>query len=129
MPTTIANQRVLLPRDVMTVILIPWQVDVTAGVAKEQIRMQRAYRIQELAASLAVASSSGPVTIDMNVNGVSVLTTKLTIDEGEKTSRTAAIPYVLTGTDFALDDEFSWDVDTAGTGAAGLKFYLVVWQL
>lgn len=128
MSLTFATPRATTPRDVMTVIVIPWQVFVSAGIAKEQIRLQRQFRIQEVAGSLAIAGST-PTLVDINVNGASILTTKLRFDAGEKTTRTSSIPYVLPQTDFDVDDEFVFDVDTAGTGSAGLKVYLIGWQL
>lgn len=126
---TLATPRAMTPRDTIMVIVIPWLVTVTTGAAKEQIRIQREFRIQGIAASLGIAASSGTTTVDINVNGASILSTKLTIDAGEKTSRTAAIPFVLTTNDFSVDDEFVFDVDTAGADAAGLKLYLIGWQL
>jgi len=129
MPSTFATPRAMTPRDVMTIIVIPWLVTISTGTAKEQIRLQREFRIQGIAASLGIAASAGTTTVDINVNGSSILATKLTIDAGEKTSRTAAIPYVLTTIDFSVDDEFVFDVDTTGTDAAGLKVYLIGWQL
>jgi hypothetical protein len=129
MPETLATPRVTTHRDVMTIIVIPWLVNVTTGGAKEQIRLQRQFRIDRITASLGIAASAGTTTVDINVNGATILSTKLTIDAGEKTSRTAAIPLVLTRTDFEVDDEFVFDVDATGTGAAGLKVYIIGWQL
>lgn len=128
MSLTFGTPRVLTPRDVMTVIVIPWKVMVSAGTAKEQIRLQRQFRIQEVAGSLATAGSTATL-VDINVNGASILTTKLRFDAGEKTTRSSSIPYVLSDTDFDVDDEFVFDVDQAGTGAEGLKVYLIGWQL
>lgn len=128
MTLTFATPRAMTPRDVMTVIVIPWQVFVSPGTAKEQIRLQRQFRLQSVAGSLAIAGST-PTLVDINVNGATILSTKLRFDAGEKTTRTASIPYVLTETDFEVDDEFVFDVDTAGAGSAGLKVYLIGWQL
>lgn len=77
-------------------------------------------------ASLTTAQGSGSIfTVDINKNGTSILSTKLTIDNSEKTSKTAATPCVLTGTTLADDDEITIDIDQVGSGsAAGLKVYL-----
>jgi hypothetical protein len=75
-------------------------------------------------ASVSVASSSGLVTVDINEAGSTILSTKLTIDSGEKTSVTAVTPAVLSDTSIADDAELSFDVDTAGTGVKGLKVTL-----
>ena len=76
-------------------------------------------------ASLTVASTSGVTTVDININGESILSTKLTIDAGEKTSLTAAVGSVISNTVISPSDEITFDVDAAGAGAKGLKVWLV----
>jgi hypothetical protein len=69
------------------------------------------------------------VTIDINVNGSTILSTKLTIDASEKTSTTAATSYVISGAGkLKDDDEVTIDIDTAGTGAKGLIVCVVIEQ-
>lgn len=97
----------------------------TTGTAKATYRLPYAFRLVKLKASLSGASSSGIVTVDVKVNGTSILTTKLTIDAGEKTTASAAIPAVLSSTVFSDDAEVTIDVTTAGTNAKGLKVYFV----
>ena len=75
-------------------------------------------------ASLTNASTSGNPTIDINKNGSSIFSTTLSIDANEKTSVTAATAAVLSTTSIADDDELTFDIDTAGTGAKGLKVTL-----
>ncbi len=99
----------------------------TTGDAKVTLRIPFACTMTALPrASLTVDSSSGLPTIDINKNGSTILSTKITIDASEKTSKTAATPAVLSGgsTTFADDDEVSIDLDVAGTGAKGLKMTL-----
>lgn len=93
---------------------------ITAG-QKMSLRQLGAATIDSIRASLNTASSSGPVTVDVKKNGVSIFTTKLTIDQGETTSKTAASPYVLATTALADDDLLTFHVDTSGVGATGLK--------
>jgi hypothetical protein len=95
---------------------------VTVGAA--YFRVYAPFVVTAIYASLFVVSSSGIVTVDINRNGVSILSTKLTIDVGEKDSLTAAVPYVITGTTlFSIGEEISLDIDVAGTGAKGLIVY------
>src|SRR3546814_18818128 len=75
--------------------------------------------------SLTTASSSGAVTVDINEAGSTILSTKLTIDQGEKTSTTAATPAVISDASLGDDAEITIDVDGAGTDAAGLKVTLI----
>ena len=77
-------------------------------------------------ASLTEESSSGAVQIDINLTGTgSIFSTPITIDATEKTSLTAVTPPVLTTTVFSQDDEITIDIDSAGTGAKGVKVYLL----
>ena len=78
------------------------------------------FTLAGIEATLLTASSSGIVTVDINKNGATILSTKLTIDVGEKTSTTAAIPAVITDTAINAGDLISIDIDVAGTGAKGL---------
>jgi hypothetical protein len=77
---------------------------------------------------ITTVSSSGAVTVTIrnNTQSVEMLTTGVTIDQGEKNSRYAATPYVISTTndDVAWADELSINVDAAGTGAKGLGVHL-----
>jgi len=98
-----------------------------AGVAKVTFRMPYAMTLTEVRASLTTAQASGTIfTVDINEAGVSVLSTKLTIDNTEKTSTTAVTPAVISDTSLADDAEITIDIDTIGNGSAkGLKVYLI----
>lgn len=98
---------------------------ITTGTAKVTFRMPYAFTLTAVRASLTTTSSSGNPAIDINEAGVSVLSTKITIDAGEKTSTTAATPPVISDSSLADDAEITIDIDTAGTDAAGLKVYLI----
>jgi hypothetical protein len=98
---------------------------ITTGTAKVTFRMPYAMTVTAVRASLTTASSSGIPTFDINEAGVSILSTKLTIDANEKTSTTAATPVVISDTALANDAEITIDVDVAGTGAAGAKIYII----
>lgn len=94
---------------------------ITTGAAKVTWRAPFAMTVTAVRASLSTASSSGIPTVDINEGGTTILSTKLTIDANEKTSTTAATPAVISDSAIADDAEITFDVDTAGTGAAGLK--------
>jgi len=98
---------------------------ITTGTAKVTIRMPYAFTLTAVRANLNTASSSGIPTVDINEAGVSILSTKLTIDASEKTSVTAATPVVISDTSLADDAEITFDIDVAGTGAKGLKVWLI----
>lgn len=99
---------------------------ITTGNAKVTFRMPYAFTLTEIPrASLTTASSSGTPTVDINEAGVSIFSTRITIDANEKTSFTAAVPAVLSDSSLANDAEITVDIDVAGTGAAGLKVYII----
>lgn len=97
----------------------------TTGTAKVTFRMPCAVTLTAVRASIATVSSSGIVTVDINEAGATILSTKLTIDVGEKTSVTAAVPPVISDAALADDAEITVDIDVAGTGAKGLKIFLI----
>lgn len=98
---------------------------ITTGTAKLTFRMPFAFTLTAVRASLTTESSSGDPTIDINEGGSTILSTKLSIDAGEKTSTTATTPAVISDSALADDAEITIDIDTAGTGAAGLKVVLI----
>jgi hypothetical protein len=97
----------------------------SSGNPKLTMRMPHGMELTEVRASLTTASSSGAVTVDINLDGTSILSTPLTIDQGEKTSTTAATPAVISEDQLWDDGPITFDVDGAGTGAAGLKVTLI----
>lgn len=91
----------------------------TAGTGKAYFRMPHAMTLTAVRASLQTAQYSGSlVTIDINENGNSILSTKLTIDNNEKTSVTALTQPVISDASLADDAEMIFDVDAVGDGSA-----------
>lgn len=99
----------------------------TTGAAKVTFRMPYAFTLSAVRASLTTAQASGSIlTVDINEGGTSILSTKLTIDNGEKSSTTAATPAVISDAALADDAEITIDIDQVGAGTAkGLKVYLI----
>lgn len=97
----------------------------TTGTEKVTFRMPWATTLYAVRASLSTAQASGSTfTVDINVNGSTILSTKLTIDNTEKTSVTAATAFAFSSTDPVIqtDDEITIDIDQVGDGTAkGLK--------
>lgn len=99
----------------------------TTGTAKITFRMPYAMTVTAVRASLTTAQTSGSIlTVDINDGGTTILSTKLTIDNGEKTSVTAATPPVISDTTLTDDAEITIDIDQVGDGTAkGLKITLI----
>jgi hypothetical protein len=99
----------------------------TTGTAKVTFRMPHAMTLTSVRASLTTAQASGSIfTVDINQSGSSVLGTKLTIDNTEKTSVTAATAATITTSALTDDAEITIDIDQIGNGTAtGLKITLI----
>ena len=99
----------------------------TTGTAKVTFRMPYAFTLSGVRASLSTAQASGSIlTVDINDSGTTILSTKLTIDNTEKTSTTAATAAVISDAALADDAEITIDIDQVGNGTAkGLKITLI----
>jgi hypothetical protein len=120
-----ALDKTLIPSEIMTAASDETTAIVTAtGVM--QFRMPYAMTGTSVRVSLGSACATGTFTVDVNVGGVTVLSTKVTVDATEKTSTTAAVPAVLSVTAWADDAIVTIDVDNQGDGTAtGLKVTMI----
>lgn len=92
----------------------------SAGTNKGFIPVPVGFTVTEVYAYVLTAQTSGGIlTIDINEGGVSILSTKLTIDNNETSSTTAATPYVLSDTAIAAHGRLTVDIDQ-GSGGTGL---------
>ena len=125
-----ANVKTLAQTGLPTVIQLAASDESTAlttGTAKVTFRMPHAMTVTAVRASLSTAQASGSIfTVDINEGGTSILSTKLTIDNTEKTSTTAATAAVISDSALNDDSEITVDVDQIGDGTAkGLKVTLI----
>lgn len=99
----------------------------TAGTAKLTFRMPCAMTVTSVRASVGTAPTGSTLIVDINENGTSILSTKLSIDATEKTSTTAAVPAVISDSALADDAEITIDIDQIGStiAGAGLKVTLI----
>ena len=97
---------------------------ITTGTNKATFVFPYNFTVTSVGASLNTVSSSGTPTIDINESGTTILSTKITIDASEKTSLTAATAPVISDTSITAGNEIGIDIDTAGTGAKGLKVWI-----
>lgn len=118
-----ATGAVVLPYKTFIVACSDETTALTTGTAKITFRMPHAMTLTAVRASLTTAQASGSIfTVDINEAGTTILSTKITIDNTEKTSTTAATPPVISDANLADDAEITIDIDQIGTsGAAGLK--------
>lgn len=125
--SSVTIQRARMQQEMLPIACSDETTAISAGTGKVAFRMPYGMTLSSVKASLTSAQASGSIfTVDINKNGVSILSTKLTIDNNEKTSKTAAAPPVISDTALAEDDEITIDVDQIGdTPAKGLKVYLI----
>jgi len=99
----------------------------TTGTAKITFRMPRAVTLTAVRASLTTAQASGSLlTVNIKESGTTILSTKITINNTQKTSTTATTPPVISDTSLADDAEMTIDIDQIGDGTAkGLKIMLI----
>ena len=119
-------QDVVIPIDIQ-VAASDETTALTTGTSKVTFRTPCAITVTAVRASLSTAQTSGNIlTVDINEGGNSILSTKLTIDNTEKTSVTAATPPVISDTALADDAEMTIDIDQVGDGTAkGLKVTII----
>lgn len=101
--------------------------DLTTGTAKVTFRMPYAMTLSSVRASVNTAPTGSTIIVDINESGTSILSTKLSIDAGEKTSTTAASAAVISDSSLANDAEITIDIDQVGSSTAGtgLKVWLI----
>lgn len=96
---------------------------IEAGEGKSTFRMPYGFTVTAVRCNLNAGQTGGSLfTVDINESGSSILSTKLTFDNNESTTTTAATPAVISDASLADDAEISIDVDQVGDGdPAGLK--------
>lgn len=100
--------------------------DLTVGTAKVTFRMPFAATLTAVRANVNTAPTGSTLVVDLNEEGATVLSTKLSIDATEKTSVTAAVPAVISDSSLADDAEITIDIDQVGATikGKGLKVWL-----
>jgi hypothetical protein len=101
--------------------------DIVSGTGKMSFRMPYAFTLSSVRASMGEGPTGSSAVFDINESGTSVLSTKLSIDSGEKTSTTAASAAVISDTGLADDAEITVDFDQVGASTAGkfVTIYLI----
>jgi len=102
--------------------------NISVGTNKFTFRLPYGYKLLNIRGSLNTAPTGSDLIVDINKNGTSILSTKLSININEKTSITASTPVVISDTIFIDNDEITIDIDQVGSTipGAGLKIILYV---
>jgi hypothetical protein len=103
------------------------ETDLVVGTSKLTFRMPYAFTVTEVRASVTTAPTGGSIKVDIDEAGVTILSTVISIDAGEKTSTTSVAPAVISNGAIADDAEITIDIDQVGStvAGAGLKVVLI----
>lgn len=101
----------------------------TTGTAKRTFRMPVGCTLVKVRASVNTAPVGATLIFDINEGGTSVLSTKLSIDASEKTSKTAASQAVISDSAIADDAEMTIDIDQVGSSTAGAGAKIILYYL
>ena len=107
-------------KDVIQIACSDLSTDVTTGTSKAYFRMPWAATLTDVRVSLLAAGTATGITVDINEDGTTVLSTKLTTDATEKTSETAATAAVISDSALADDAEMTIDFDAVPTNGQGV---------
>lgn len=111
--------KVNTPIETIALFCSPKAVNLTVDTFAGYFVSQKAYTINDIIANVNTAPTGSTIIIDITVNAVTIFSTKLTIDATEKTSTTAAVPYVLSTSSLAVGDEVIIKIDQVGSTIAG----------
>src|SRR5690606_1184685 len=68
------------------------------------------YNVTVLSVGASVNTAGTGLTVDINENGTTILSTRITLDSGEKTSLTAATPAVISDSSITAGNEIRIDI-------------------
>lgn len=111
--------------NVMTWALSDMTTALTTGTNKNYWYAPAAgMTIKFVRATLATTSSGAAPVFDINEAGTSILSTKITVDAGEWDSLDATTQPVISDSAIAGKAKIDFDIDTAGTAAAGAQIQI-----
>lgn len=108
-------------------VVSEWQVVSAAeGWYSARFPFPDGLTVTKFVCAVNVAPTTGYIEVDLLASGVSMLSTPLTIDDGEYTSLTAAVPPVLSDTSLAYDELIRVDINAVGAvdPGKGLKCHI-----
>ena len=119
--TNDAGNDIRLDEEVFIISLSDESTNLATGTSKATFNMPFAMTLTSVKATVNTAPVGSTIVVDINEAGSTILTTKLSIDAGEKTSLTAATAAVIGGAGPALANDalITFDIDQIGSSTAG----------
>lgn len=99
---------------------------VTTGTLKGFAVAPVSGTVSEVWVDLITAGTTTGITVDINKNGTTILSTKLSTDATESSSSTASTPAVISVPSITKRDKITIDFDGVPTGAAGVLVTVVI---
>ena len=96
----------------------------TAATAVKHWRNPGPLLLTEVRAQLTAPDASNPTIVDVNVGGVSIMSAPVQVDATKVTSIGSSAPMAIVTPNILDDSLFTFDIDTAGAAATGLKVTL-----
>jgi len=101
---------------------------ICTGNGQYEFQLPYCFTLTEVFATVATASSCGLPSIQIQQNALDILSTAITLDTCEKTSRTAVTAPVISDNTLDINGVITFDLDAVGTGVTGLIIYLIGYQ-
>lgn len=120
-PTTLAVSDAIASAKIESIIVAcsDRTTALTAGTNKFSFPVPYDFTLTAIKGYLTTAQASGAIfTVDINQNGSTILSTKLTIDNTEQNSVTAVTQPVISNVNLTADSEVIFDFDQVGDGTA-----------
>lgn len=114
----------LKPRENWKYTISDQSASISVGTSKLSSRAPYAFKLDEVRASVRTAPTGAAIIVDINVNGASILSTKLRIDGTEKTSTTSSSAAVISSPSIPDDAEITFDIDQVGSTVAGVGLHV-----
>ena len=101
---------------------------ISTGNGQKEWQMPYCFTVTDIYATIATTSSCGIPSFQIQQNALDILSTAITIDVGEKTSRTADVAKVISDPTWDINGVITFDLDAVGTSVTGLVFYIIGYQ-
>lgn len=113
------------PLEAIVVYITDEATTVTTGTSKRTLFMPYAFTLVSAFAAVTTQSSSGVVTVDVNLTGSTIFSTNPSIAASADTNLSSGTAAALSTTAVAQGGKLTFDVDAAGTGAKGLHVIMI----
>lgn len=114
-------------QETIIIYLSPIGTNATVGTGRARIDpLPWGFTISSIVLTVTTAPTGSAMIVDLNDDGVSMFSTRISIDAGETSSATAAAPYMLASSTIASGSILTVDIDQVGATVAGQRPQLTI---